>query len=268
VLGWEYQLHFTKQDTDKAEEHFKKAIELDPQFARAYTGLAWEYCNQAIWGWREDTVAFLEKAKIAVRKAIELEPASAWAYTALGTIYMSLSDFDHGLAAFEQAYALNPNEPDLLAMYSGYLPLVGRAKEGVEMINRAFRLNPHPPTFYYLQIDPFYASGLYDQVVTMLHRFSGELLPWDWAVLAGSYAQLGRPSETARAVAELRRRYPDFSMERMFSDFGGIKDAATLAHYLEGARKAGLHECATAEELRKYPKITRLAYCDAKRATN
>jgi hypothetical protein len=54
----------------------------------------------------------------------------------------------------------------------------------------------------------------------------------------------------------------------MFSDFGAIKDAATIAQYLEGARKADLHECADSEELRKYPEMTHLAYCDAKRATN
>ncbi len=57
-------------------------------------------------------------------------------------------------------------------------------------------------------------------------------------------------------------------MERMFSDFGGIEDRPTLAHYLEGARKAGLSECATVAELQKYPKMTHLALCDAKRATN
>jgi len=45
-----------------------------------------------------------------------------------------------------------------------------------------------------------------------------------------------------------------------------IKDPATLAHYMEGARKAGLNECATEAELRKYPKMMRLALCDARRA--
>jgi hypothetical protein len=55
-------------------------------------------------------------------------------------------------------------------------------------------------------------------------------------------------------------------MERSFSDFGGIKDPATLAFYMEGAGEAGLSGCATEAELQKYPKIMHLALCDARRA--
>ena len=77
--------------------------------------------------------------------------------------------------------------------------------------------------------------------------------------------------EVARLVLaepELLRRYPDFSLERGLSDFGGIRNEATLALYLDGARKAGLRDCATPEELQNYPKMKHLALCDAKRATN
>jgi len=52
------------------------------------------------------------------------------------------------------------------------------------------------------------------------------------------------------------------------SEQGGIPDQPTFAHYLDGARKAGIRDCATPEELQKYPKMTHLAFCDAKRATN
>lgn len=56
--------------------------------------------------------------------------------------------------------------------------------------------------------------------------------------------------------------------ERALSDFGAIPDQPTLAHYLDGARKAGLSECASQAELQKYPKMTHLALCEATRATN
>jgi hypothetical protein len=85
-------------------------------------------------------------------------------------------------------------------------------------------------------------------------------------LLAMSYARLGRRAEAVAAIAELSRLYPDFSMERALSDFGAIKDEATLTHYMEGARKAGLNDCATETDLRKYPKMTHLAVCDARRA--
>jgi len=57
-------------------------------------------------------------------------------------------------------------------------------------------------------------------------------------------------------------------LERWLSDFGEIRDEPTLGHYLDGVRKAGLRECATPEELQKYPKMIHLAVCDGKRETN
>src|SRR5690242_10629326 len=64
------------------------------------------------------------------------------------------------------------------------------------------------------------------------------------------------------------RTLTDFSLERALSDFGTIRNEPTLAHYLDGAHKAGLHDCATREELQKYPKMTHLAACDTKRTMN
>ena len=97
---------------------------------------------------------------------------------------------------------------------------------------------------------------------------SGELPIGPLLDLALTYAQLGRPTELAASVADLLRRYPNFSLERFLSEQGAIRDQATLARYLDGVRKAGLRECATADELRKYPKMTHLAVCEASRSTN
>jgi len=83
-----------------------------------------------------------------------------------------------------------------------------------------------------------------------------------------SYAQLGRQADAEAAKAELLRRYSEFSWERFMSDLGGIPDQPTMGLYLDGVRKAGLNECATPAELQKYPKMTHLPLCDAKRATN
>jgi hypothetical protein len=162
---------------------------------------------------------------------------------------------------------LNPYDPNTLADYAGWLPHVGRAKEGVEMINLAFQLNPHYPDYYNNIVDPFYATGQYDEVVTRTRRKKGEPSVWGQMLMALSYAQLSRQNDVASSKAELLRRYPEFSMERALSDFGAIKDQPTLEHYMDGVRKAGLAECATQAELQKYPKMTHLALCDAKRAS-
>ena len=155
----------------------------------------------------------------------------------------------------------------MLLHYGMGLPSIGKAQEGVEMINRAFRLNPHYPPWYNT-VDAFYAAGQYDEVITRVRRMGGDVSIWRQLLLAMSYGQLGRQVDAATAAAELLRRYPEFSMERAFSDFGAIRDQPTLARYLDGARKAGLPECATQGELQKFPKMTHLALCDTRRATD
>jgi predicted Zn-dependent protease len=148
------------------------------------------------------------------------------------------------------------------------LPFIGRAKEGGAMVDRAFRLNPHHPDWYNLVADAACTTGQYTRAVAMLRGFAGDLPVWSIWLLAISDAQLGQQKDAAVAVAELSQHYSDFSMERAFSDFGSIRDQPTLAHYLDGARKAGLRERATPEESQRYPKMIHLALCDAKRATN
>jgi adenylate cyclase len=227
------------------------------------------YENWANAGWRQDDPSVLfEKAKVALLQAIALDSALGGAYALLGNVYFELGDPDHGLAALEQAFVLNANDPQTLLRYGRWLSVDGRAREGLEMVNRAFRLNPHYPDWYNNFVDPFYVANQYDQVITMTRRKRGDVFAWNYVVLALSYAQLGRRADAAAAVNELSQRYPDFSLERALSDFGTIRHEATLALYLDGARKAGLHDCASEAELQKYPKMKHLAVCDTERATN
>jgi TolB-like protein/class 3 adenylate cyclase/Tfp pilus assembly protein PilF len=267
ALGAELVPRLTENDRAKAEAYFKKAIEHDPQFARAYVGLGRIYFSQAMhqWGHKDPQVLF-QAGKEAELQAISLDPSDPWAHAELGQILLAQSDIDHGIAELEQAFRLNPNDPSILSAYGGWNYVVGRAQEGVELINRASRLSPNTPDVYLGYVDPFYATGRYEEVIARVKITAHAT--WNQMLLAASYAQLGRQAEAAAAVAELSRLYPDPSMERLFSDFGAIKDQATLAHYMEGARKAGLNECATAAELRKYPKMTHLALCDERRARN
>ena len=257
----------TEEDSKQAEAFLSKALELDPQFALAYRRLGTVYENRAYAPWpHEEPPVLLEKARDRYLKAIALDPTDGFAHSKLGGVYCMLNDFDRCLAAFEEAVALNPNDPGILVDYGEQLTFVGRAKEGVEMIERAYRLNPHYPNWYNNSVDPFYATGRYDEVIARTSKNGGPQSTWHGVLVTMSLAQLERRSEVAMAKADLLRRYPDFSLERVLSDYGTIKDRSTLERYMDGVRKAGLNDCATGAELQKYPKMTHLALCDTRRA--
>jgi TolB-like protein/class 3 adenylate cyclase len=266
-LGTELYLRATSvEESYRAEDMIKKGIEFDPQFARLYFRLGWIYNGRAYLPREKDPPRLLEQARIHFLKAIEIDPDDALIYSGLGTVYFELNDFDNGLAAFDQAFILNPNDPAILALYGEQLAFVGRAEEGIRAIDRAYRLNPHYPKWYDGNVDPFYATGRYDEVIARTHRNGGPHDTWHDVLVTMSFAQLGRQSEVAMAKADLLRRYPDFSLERALSDYGTIKDRSTLERYMDGVRKAGLNDCATEAEMQKYPKMTHLAVCDARRA--
>ncbi len=256
----------TIEDSLKAEDLIRKGITLDPQFARLFFRLGWIYNNRAYLPGEKNPPGLLEQAKIHFLKAIEIDPNDALIYSGLGMVYFELNDFDSGLAAFEQAFALNPNDPAILVLYGEQLAFVGRAEDGIRAIDRAYRLNPHYPKWYDGNVDPFYATRRYEEVIARIRRSGGPRVTWHDVLVTMSFAQLGRQSELATAKGDLLRRYPGFSLERSLSDLGTIKDPPTLEHYMDGVRKAGLNDCATEAELQKYPIMTHLAVCDARRA--
>jgi tetratricopeptide (TPR) repeat protein len=178
VEGQELLYKFTREDVAKAEVLFKKAIELDPQFARAYYALGSVYNTQAGWGLGDaDPTVFLEKSRDLLLKAIALDPNDALAFSLLSLVYGQLNDWDRCLGLANKAIDLNPNDPDVLFHVALNLTPLGRGKEATEMMDRAFRLNPHYPPNYSVASDPYYATGRFNQVITMVRR-SVEAVPY------------------------------------------------------------------------------------------
>jgi hypothetical protein len=81
------------------------------------------------------------------------------------------------------------------------------------------------------------------------------------------YAQLGRKADLATALADLAKRDPDYSAERMLSNTGPYARDVETNRFLDSHRKTGLPPCATEAQLAKYPDMLRLEQCEAQRAS-
>ncbi|MEK1902675.1 MAG: adenylate cyclase, partial [Rhizobium sp.] len=119
--------------------------------------------------------------------------------------------------------------------------LAGRIDEGLEHIGKAFRLNPFPASWYYLTLGQAqYADGNYEAVVETLRR-EETYRTSSRRFLAAGLAQLGRLDE-ARAEAELFLvANPHFTISH-WAAMEPFRDAGTLAHFVDGYRKAGFPE--------------------------
>lgn len=231
------QMDDAPQSAQETQLMLTRAIALDPDYAEAYRWLALNHWM----GWVHSggpTMADRGKALELARKAVALDGNDAGCRWVLAYLLAYERGFAEADAEFAKAIELDPNEADTWAALSDISVLAGRIDEGLEHIGRAFRLNPFPASWYYLTLGQAqYAAGDYEAVVETLRR-KETYRTSSRRFLAAGLAQLGRLEE-AHAEAELFLvANPQFSISH-WAETEPFRDAATLAHFVDGYRKAG-----------------------------
>ncbi len=176
-----------------------------------------------------------------------------------------------GAAAFDRALALSPNDERVLPLVGTQLPVAlgtERATEGVELNKRALRLDPlHPPSRWIGLGLASYFAGEHGQAVEAFGKVPRPAMGLEEHVYeALAYAQLGRRAEAARAMAEVLRENPDFTAEAWVDGDFFQPGGSSAALFLDGARKASLPICATAEVAAGFEPGNHLPECEAERA--
>lgn len=230
----------TPQAAQEAHLMLTRAVSLDPDYAEAYRWLAMNHWM----GWVHSggpTEAARSLALELARKAVTIDPTDAGNRWILAYLLAYEHSFTEADAEFAKAIELDPNEADTWAALSDIEVLAGRVEEGLKHIRKAFRLNPFPASWYYLTLGQAqYAAGDYAAAIETL-RSDETYRTSSRRFLAASLAQLGRLDE-ARTEAELFLvANPVFTI-RHWAATEPFRDDATLAHFVDGFRKAGLPE--------------------------
>jgi len=152
----------------RAIEQFRRSVEIDPQFAMAYSGLADSY---ATLGYLSDIAprdAF-PLAKQYALKALELDPSLAEAHASLAyeKFYFEW-DWPGADAEFKRAVVLNPRYPITHQWYSVYLLAMGRSDEGFQEIRAA---QEYDPLSLAINTDVgfhYYYTGQYEEAIKQL----------------------------------------------------------------------------------------------------
>ncbi|MBX5221846.1 winged helix-turn-helix domain-containing tetratricopeptide repeat protein [Rhizobium sp. NLR8a] len=226
------------QAAEEAHLMLTRAVSLDPDYAEAYRWLAMNHWMGWVHSGRP-TESNRDAALELARKAIAIDPNDAGCRWVLAYLLAYARDFVEADAQFAKAIELDPNEADTFAALSDISVLAGRIDEGLEHIGKAFRLNPFPASWYYLALGQAqYAAGKYEAAIETLRR-DETYRTSSRRFLAASLAQLGRLDE-ARAEAELFLvANPHFSTSH-WATMEPFREAATLEHFVDGYRKAGL----------------------------
>jgi TolB-like protein len=228
------------QTAREAHLMLTRAISLDPDYAEAYRWLAINHWMGEVHS-GGPTQPTRSLALELARKAVAIDPNDAGCRWILAYLLAYERSFDEADAEFAKAIELDPNEADTFAALSDIAVLAGRIGEGREHIAKAFRLNPFPASWYYLTLGQAqYAAGEYESAVETLRR-DETYRTSSRRFLAASLAQLGRLDEARAEVELFLVANPHFST-RHWAATEPFRDARTLAHFIDGYRKAGLPE--------------------------
>ena len=234
----------TLDDLWKGVEHFQRAIELDPNYALAYSGLADSYYSLLVGGPFKPGGRGLithdearEKSLAAARRAVDLDPMLAEGHTSLAAVLAWFEgDYAGAEREFKRALELNPDYATAHQWYGVFLSTTGRLDEGTVELRRAQQLDPASlPINADLGRHLCNARRWYDQGIEQLQK-TIELDPdWPrarfflaqcyeqkgmydeaireteragagWPQLARLYARVGRRDEALRILAEMKER--------------------------------------------------------------
>ena len=154
-----------------ARRYFEEAVALDPEFARAYAGLALTYSREAIDGWTPEPSRSLELAARQADKAAELDPSLPQVHFVIGQVRLFQRLHYEAVAAAERAIDVDPNYADAFALLAWTLNYAGRPTKAMSALNMAMRLNPRPPASY-LEIlgEIYFVQGRYQDSASMFQQ--------------------------------------------------------------------------------------------------
>jgi serine/threonine protein kinase len=165
-----YFYRLTRESLNTAMKYFKMAVELDPEYAPAYVGIAMVWGVRAQMGFVPFHLAH-EKMEPAAEKAQELDSTLVEVYFLKALMYSWWGwKWDLALKEYEKVIELNPNMAEARANYSQILFMFNRPEEGMRQIKQAMALDPFNSMF-----KAFYAMDLmyvrcYDEVIDSMEK--------------------------------------------------------------------------------------------------
>ena len=241
LKGREHYLRNTKEDYAKAEECFKKATELDPNFARASASMALLYFDAASQGVKMREAFKISSVEVRLKARHYLmegmKKPNSIAYQVAGLMDLNLRRWDAAISYLEKALTLDPNDAVCHGHMSWVLSMAGKPVEGMECAKNAMRLDPLNPGRHLVRIGlAYFCMGEWQEAVTAIEKamkVNPELVLFG-TILGSAYAHLGRDTE-AKAAYQAYFERPYFDMY-----IWPFRDRRVSDSFLEGLQKAGV----------------------------
>jgi DNA-binding SARP family transcriptional activator/TolB-like protein len=236
LLGQRHLKHLALPDIRRARKAFQAALKENPYFSPALSGVARTYHLEWFLTARGDT-DLLKRIEEEAGKAIATGQDLANGYREFAAAKLFQGDFDESLSSFELAETISPHYADIITDYADALVHASQPARALEKMERAIRLNPLSPDFYYwTAAGASYFLEQYDQAMAYVDRMAD---PAPAARLAAAVAAMaGDMRKAKRLVRKVKETYPEFEVDKWLA-IVPMREEWQKEHYREGLRRAG-----------------------------
>lgn len=236
---------FTPSGFDNAEKFLVRAIEIEPELARAHAGLGYVNVQRALYDEPPARPARLEAAVRSARMAVALDDRDCMCHFVLGGALCLLRRNDEATLALDLAMDLNPSFAQAYFAQGFNLLWSGHAIDAEALLDRATMLSPrglHVWSFHHIRAWARFSLGELQAAA----RFALEATRQAkatyraFATLAAALGSIGKSPEAELAAAELLRRKPNYTCELPRQDLFFCNDNSFLERFVAGLRTAGI----------------------------
>lgn len=220
-----------KSELTQATEHFKKAVELDPGFTKAWIGLADSYLEHVFWG-RATATEMLDKALTACMKALELAPESGEAWGGLGSIYFYKSEKDAARKYLRKAIELSPGYIEAYTKLGWISTHDEDIEQALYYFSKAHSLDPLSTKFLGDMGQAYYFKGMYDEGLTFIESTLKEHPNDSWLLWIQGFLYTGK-QDFHKAIEVLKQRATGQTNWLLGYAYGKVGDKEKALEILE-----------------------------------
>ena len=233
----------------------ERAAEQAPDHADVWAFLSMLYQDEDQHGFnpRPDP---LDRALTAARRTVDLDPSNHFAHYALASALFFRRDLPAFRQAAERAIALNPMDGNSLASLGCQIAFAGDWTHGLELVDRAQRLNPHHPGWFWLpNFYNCYRVGDYAGALQAAAKVNMPAFFWVYVVTIAAHGQLDGRGAAGDALPQLLRLKPDIARTVRDDLQKWFVDEELVERLIDGLRKAGLDALTTSREVVTAPAV-------------
>jgi TolB-like protein len=212
----------TREANQQAHDMYRKAIETDASYGRAYGAMAVVLAVNYRRDWTDNPVETLDRALELAKKAVTLDDSTPQTWWALGFVYLAHKDFAQAEQAAMKSIEVAPNYADGYGLLGLINSFIGKPEKAIEFNDKGVALNPYYSFEYLITYGlAYYTLGQYAKAAEVLEQAqtrnaNNVVVKY---LLCASYVRLGRLDDAQWIADELQFLTPTARLANVERNF-------------------------------------------------